>query len=202
MFTGIVQGTGRIARREPRGGDLRLVVAVPPRLATADIEPGESIALSGCCLTVVAAAGETLAFDVSNETLALTTLGGLRDGDRVNLERSLRPSDRLGGHLVAGHVDGVATIAAIAPDARSQRWTLEAPGGLMRYLAAKGSVCVDGVSITVNEVAGNRFGVNLIPHTVAETTFDDRRVGDRVNLEVDLLARYLERLLARPEASA
>jgi riboflavin synthase len=198
MFTGIVQATGRVAGTEKRGGDLRLIVEAPD-FGSEGIPSGDSISVSGCCLTVTEAGSGTLAFDVSNETLSLTTLGGLRAGDRVNLEPALRLSDRLGGHLVSGHVDGVGTIVAIEADARSQRWTIEAPAALARYIASKGSICVDGASLTINAVSGNRFEVNLIPHTVAATTFGDRRTGDRVNLEVDLLARYLERLLANPE---
>jgi len=201
MFTGIVTAIGRVMRSEPRGGDLRLTI-VAPDFDASDVAPGDSIAVSGCCLTMVAPEGDALAFDVSNETLSLTTLGGLKLGDRVNLEPALRLSDRLGGHLVSGHVDGVGTIVSIEPDARSQRWTIEGPRALMRYIAAKGSVCVDGVSLTVNEIDGDRFGVNLIPHTVAATTFGDRGLGDRVNLEVDLLARYIERMLSRPEAGS
>jgi riboflavin synthase len=155
--------------------------------------------VSGCCLTVVAREGDTLAFDISRESLSLTTLGGLGVGDRVNLEKALRLSDRLGGHLVSGHVDGIGSIVSVGSDARSQRWTIEAPPALARYIAAKGSVCVDGVSLTVNTVDGARFGVNLIPHTVEHTTFGDRRAGDRVNLEIDMLARYVERMLATGE---
>ena len=201
MFTGIVQATGTVGSAEVRGGDLRLTIAAP-ELGCANIPPGDSVSVSGCCLTVVASDERTLAFDLSNETLSLTTLGDLRPGDRVNLEPALRLSDRLGGHLVAGHVDGVGTIISIEPDARSQRWTIDAPPALMRYIAAKGSVCVDGVSLTVNEIDGNRFGVNLIPHTVAATTFADRRAGDPVNLEIDLLARYVERMLSPSEAGS
>lgn len=193
MFTGIIQATGRVARIERRGGDVRLAV-VAPVSARADVAAGDSICVSGCCLTVASLDDDAMAFDVSNETLGLTTLGGLREGDAVNLEPALRLSDRLGGHLVSGHVDGLGTIAAIEADARSQRWTLEAPATLIRFIAAKGSICVDGVSLTVNAVEGARFGVNLIPYTVAQTTFGQRRVGDRVNLEVDLLARYVARL--------
>jgi riboflavin synthase len=193
MFTGIIQSTGRVTRSEKRGGDLRFTL-VAPDFDTSDIALGDSIAVSGCCLTVIEREGDTLAFDVSNESLGLTTLGGLGMGDRVNLEKALRLSDRLGGHLVSGHVDGIGTIAGIEPDARSQRWCIAASHGLMRYIAAKGSVCVDGVSLTVNAVDGNEFEVNLIPHTVARTTFADRRAGDRVNLEIDMLARYVERL--------
>ena len=193
MFTGIIQATGTVARKEPRGGDLRLTLHAPD-LGIADVTPGDSIAVSGCCLTVVECAGDALAFDASSETLSLTTLGELGVGDDVNLEKALRLSDRLGGHLVSGHVDGIGRIVAIEPDARSQRWRIAAPRDLLRYIAGKGSVCVDGVSLTVNAVAGDAFEVNLIPHTVAHTTFRDRRAGDRVNLEIDLLARYVERL--------
>lgn len=193
MFTGIVQATGTIAHAEARDGDLRLVVAAP-ELASSGVAPGDSISVAGCCLTVVSIDAAGLAFDVSRETLSLTTLGALRGGDAVNLEPALRLSDRLGGHLVSGHVDGVGTIASIEPDARSQRWSIDSPRPLLRYLAPKGSVCVDGVSLTINAVTGGGFEVNLIPHTVGATTFRDRRVGQQVNLEVDLLARYLERL--------
>ena len=198
MFTGIIQSTGRVTRSERRGGDLRFTLIAPDFDAT-NVALGDSIAVSGCCLTVVEREGDTLAFDVSNESLALTTLGGLGMGDRVNLEKALRLSDRLGGHLVSGHVDGVGTITAIEPDARSQRWRIAASYELMRYIAAKGSVCMDGVSLTVNAVDGNEFEVNLIPHTVEHTTFGDRHPGDRVNLEIDMLARYVERLLAAKE---
>jgi riboflavin synthase len=198
MFTGIIPATGRVTRSEPRGGDLRLGI-VAPEFDTSDVALGDSVAVSGCCLTVVAHEGDTLAFDVSNESLALTTLGDLGVGDRVNLEKALRLADRLGGHLVSGHVDGIGRIVSIQSDARSQRWIIEASPALARYIAAKGSVCVDGVSLTVNTADGARFGVNLIPHTVEQTTFGDRRVGDRVNLEIDLLARYVERLLATGE---
>lgn len=198
MFTGIIQATGRVARLQERGGDLRVSVTAPA-FDVADIRPGDSVAVSGCCLTVVAREGDGLTFDVSAETLHLTTLGGARAGDGVNLEKALRLSDRLGGHLVSGHVDGVGSIATVAPDARSQRWQVMAPSGLMRYIATKGSICVDGVSLTVNAVHDDAFEVNLIPHTVAHTTFAERRAGDHVNLEVDMLARYLERLMTDAE---
>jgi len=194
MFTGIIQGTGTIARSEARGGDLRLTVAAPT-LDFSDVAIGDSVSVSGVCLTAVELGDHAFAVDVSNETLALTTIGGLREGDAVNLEKALRLSDRLGGHLVSGHVDGIGQIVSIEPDARSQRWTIEVPAELARYIAAKGSICVDGVSLTVNTVEGARFSLNLIPHTVEVTTFARRRPGDRVNLEVDMMARYLERLM-------
>jgi len=194
MFTGIIQCTGILARSEPRGGDLRLFIDAP-ELDFSDVAEGDSIAVSGCCLTVVERKNATLAFDVSNETLSLTTLGALKIGDTVNLEKALRLSDRLGGHLVSGHVDGIAHIVSIEPDARSQRWWIEASEELSRYIAAKGSVCLDGVSLTVNDVDGARFSVNLIPHTVEVTTFSQRKPGDALNLEVDMMARYAERLL-------
>jgi riboflavin synthase len=195
MFTGIVQAMGAIVRVEPRGGDTRLVVDTGGLDAT-DVALGDSICVSGVCLTAVAIDATGIAADVSNETLSRTTLGMLKSGDCVNLEKSLRLSDRLGGHLVSGHVDGVGRVVAVESDARSQRWTFEVPPELSRYIAAKGSVCIDGVSLTVNEVASNRFGVNLIPHTIGATTFQHKRIGDAVNIEVDLIARYVERLHA------
>jgi len=195
MFTGIVQAMGAIVRVEPRGGDTRLVVDTVG-LDASDVAIGDSICVSGVCLTAVAIDATGIAADVSNETLSCTTLGTLKSGDCVNLEKSLRLADRLGGHLVSGHVDGVGRVVAVEPDARSQRWTFEVPPELSRYIAAKGSVCIDGVSLTVNEVSSNRFGVNLIPHTIDATTFRDKRIGDAVNIEVDLIARYVERLHA------
>ncbi len=193
MFTGIIEAIGTIVRVEPRGGDTRLVIDTGG-LGASDVAIGDSICVSGVCLTAVAIDAAEIAADVSNETLSCTALGSLKSGDCINLEKSLRLSDRLGGHLVSGHVDGVGRVVAIEADARSQRWTFEVPSGLSRYIAAKGSVCIDGASLTVNEVAANRFGVNLIPHTIGATTFQYKRVGDSVNIEVDLIARYVERL--------
>ncbi|MDY1546907.1 riboflavin synthase [Luteibacter sahnii] len=195
MFTGIIQAVGRIARLEPRGGDVRLVVDTTS-LDMGDVALGDSIAVSGVCLTVVDYGAAHFAADVSNETLSLTSLGARRPGDPVNLEKALRLADRLGGHLVSGHVDGLGKVVSVAPDGRSQRWTFEVPRDLARYIAHKGSVCIDGTSLTVNEVDGQRFGVNLIPHTVEHTTFSARRPGDAVNIEVDVVARYIERLLS------
>ena len=194
MFTGIIEGVGRIAVLEARGGDVRLRVEVGT-LPFAAVQPGESIAVNGVCLTVVEFDAVSFAADASNETLSLTTLGRLQVGAPVNLERAMRPTDRLGGHLVSGHVDGVGRVLAIVEDARAQRWRFAAPAALLRYVAKKGSICVDGVSLTVNEVDADGFEVALIPHTVSHTAFAQTRVGDAVNLEIDLVARYVERLL-------
>ncbi|TCZ82046.1 riboflavin synthase [Lysobacter sp. N42] len=195
MFTGIIEGVGAIASIEPRGGDLRLRVATGT-LPFDEVRLGESIAVNGVCLTVVAFDAASFEADASTETLALTTLGRLAPGSAVNLERAMRPSDRLGGHLVSGHVDGVGAVVSIAADARAQRWRFSAPRPLLRYVAKKGSICVDGVSLTVNEVDDHGFEVALVPHTVAHTAFASTRVGDAVNLEIDLVARYVERLVA------
>lgn len=193
MFTGLVQGTGVVRGAEWHGGDLRLVVEAAVLAAPA---LGDSIAVNGVCLTVVAMEGARLSFDLSRETLERSTLGALRERDVVNLESALRVGDALGGHLVSGHVDGIATVAAIEPDARAHRWRFTLPPELSRFVAAKGSICLDGVSLTVNGVDADGFDVALIPHTMAVTTFGSRRVGDRVNVEIDLVARYLDRLLA------
>lgn len=195
MFTGIIEGVGRLAALEHRGGDVRLTVDVGS-LAFDAAQLGESIAVNGVCLTVIEFDARSFAADASNETLALTTLGALGIGDAVNLERAMRPTDRLGGHLVSGHVDGLGRVERIEPDARAQRWRFSAPPPLLRYIAKKGSICVDGVSLTVNEVDDAGFDVALIPHTVAHTRFAHTQVGDAVNLEIDLVARYVERLLA------
>jgi len=194
MFTGLVQAVGRIEASEARGGDRRLRIGTGP-LDLGDLQPGESIAVSGVCLTVVAFGDAHFEADASNETLALTTLGALAVGAPVNLERALLPTTRLGGHLVAGHVDGLGRVLAIADDGRSQRWRFAAPAPLLRYVAAKGSICVDGVSLTVNAVDGEGFEVNLVPHTIGHTAFASTPVGAAVNLEVDLIARYAEKLL-------
>ena len=194
MFTGIIEAVGTLDRREARGGDARLRIAVGS-LPFADPTLGESIAVNGTCLTVVAFDAGYFEADASNETLALTTLGALGEGAPVNLERAMRASDRLGGHLVSGHVDGVGRVLAVTDDARAQRWRFQAPAALMKYIAQKGSICVDGVSLTVNAVADDTFDVALVPHTVANTAFAATAVGDSVNLEIDLVARYVERLL-------
>jgi len=195
MFTGIIEGLGRLASIEPVGGDVRLHVEVG-NLPFDQVQLGESIAVNGVCLTVIAFDERSFAADASNETLALTTLGKLDAGASLNLERAMRPTDRLGGHLVSGHVDGLGQVLGVVVDARAQRWRFSAPSALLRYIARKGSICVDGVSLTVNDVDDEGFGVALVPHTVANTAFADTRVGDAVNLEIDLVARYVERLLA------
>lgn len=194
MFTGIVQAVGTVHALEERGGDWRLTLDTGA-LDTGDLAPGDSLAVSGPCLTVSERLGPDLAFDVSAETWRRTALADLEPGSRVNLEKALLPTTRMGGHFVAGHVDGVAILRGREPEARSEHFGLELPGGLQRYVAEKGAITVDGVSLTVNEVSGGHFGVNLVPHTLAHTNLGDRHVGDRLNVEVDLLARYLERLL-------
>jgi riboflavin synthase len=193
MFTGIVQDIGRIDSREARAGDIRLTIGVD-RFDLNRIAVGDSICVQGVCLTVTELAGRAFAADVSRETLSLTTLGEMDAGSAVNLEPALRAGDALGGHLVSGHVDGIATVLSTAGDARSQRVTVAAPADLARYIARKGSVTIDGVSLTVNEIEGTSFGVNLIPQTTAVTTLARLAVGTRVNLEVDQVARYVERL--------
>jgi riboflavin synthase len=198
VFTGLVQGVGGLVARESRGGDARLRIAVGT-LPFADGVLGESIAVNGVCLTVAAFDGDGFEADASNETLALTTLGALPVGAALNLERAMRADDRLGGHLVSGHVDGVGHVLRIQPDARAQRWRFAAPRPLLRYVAQKGSICVDGASLTVNAVDDAGFEVALVPHTLAHTAFSRTAVGDAVNLEVDLVARYVERLLTTRE---
>jgi riboflavin synthase len=201
MFTGLIQAVGRLQARELRLGDQRLRFGFGA-LPADDIALGESIAVNGCCLTVVAFDADGFDADVSNESLSLTTLGGLPPGAAVNLERSLLPTTRLGGHLVSGHVDGMGAVQKIWDDGRSQRWRFTAPRAVLRYVAAKGSIAVDGVSLTVNAVDAEGFEVNLVPHTVAHTAFGETAVGAAVNLEVDTIARYVERLLATREDNA
>lgn len=201
MFTGIIQAVGTVARVDAHGGDARLEIAAR-ELALADVAIGDSIAVNGVCLTVVARGNDSFAADVSTETLARTSLGRLRAGGRVNLEKALALGDRFGGHLVSGHVDGLATLRAREGTGRSTQFRLAAPAALAKYIAAKGSVCLDGVSLTVNTVAGAEFDVNVVPHTLAVTTLGEWQVGSEVNLEVDLIARYLERLVLGDNAAA
>ncbi|WP_045770636.1 riboflavin synthase [Xanthomonas albilineans] len=199
MFTGIIEGVGHLAARQPQGGDVRFTFATGS-LPFADVQLGESIAVNGVCLTVIAFDADAFQADASTETLGLTTLGTLAEGAALNLERAMRPTDRLGGHLVSGHVDGLGRVLAIHHDARAQRWRFAAPSALLRYIAKKGAICVDGVSLTVNAVDVDGFEVALIPHTVAHTAFAQTTVGTPVNLEIDLVARYVERLLQGREA--
>ncbi|MCY7355519.1 MAG: riboflavin synthase [Lysobacter sp.] len=196
MFTGLIEGVGRLASRELRGGDARLRIEVG-MLPFTDVALGESIAVNGVCLTVVEFDAMSFQVDASTETLSLTTLGALAEGAAMNLERAMKPTDRLGGHLVSGHVDGIGRATQIWDDARAQRWKFLVPANLSKYIAQKGSICVDGVSLTVNAVDEDSFEVALIPHTVSQTAFANTRVGDAVNIEIDLVARYVERLLQR-----
>ena len=199
MFTGLIQGVGRLRTREARGGDLRFTIDVGT-LPFKDVALGESIAVNGCCLTVVDFDASSFAMDASNETLALTTLGALGEGAALNLERAMQAHERFGGHIVSGHVDGVGRVVDIQPDARAQRWRFAMPQALAKYIAKKGSICVDGVSLTVNEAGEDFFEVALIPHTISHTAFAETRLGDAVNLEIDLVARYVERLLQERKA--
>ena len=194
MFTGIVEGIGTVVASAPRGGDVELLIDAGA-LALAGTQPGDSISVSGACLTVTRLDGSRFAADVSNETLARTSLGARRVGGTVNLERALRAGAALGGHYVTGHVDGLARLVEESDDGRSRRLDFVVPDALARYIASKGSVTLEGVSLTVNEVAGSRFGVNLIPHTRAVTTLGALQVGDSVNLEIDIIARYVARLI-------
>ena len=192
MFTGIIMDVGRVRRVAP-GGDARLEIETALELGS--IALGASIACSGPCLTVTGKGAGWFAVTVSAETVSRTTLGAWQPGTPVNLERALRLGDELGGHLVTGHIDGIATLLQEGPEGDSRRWVVEAPPELARFIASKGSVALDGVSLTVNEVEGSRFGVNLIPHTLTHTTFGSMRAGARLNLAIDLLARYLPRLV-------
>ncbi len=194
MFTGIVQGVGSIRAVEARGGDVTLWIDTGP-VSLAEVQVGGSIAVSGACLTATDLEPHAFAADVSRETLSLTTLGAAVSGTRVNIEKALQAGQALGGHYVTGHVDGVGEVVARHDDARSVRMEFEVPADLARYVARKGSICVDGVSLTVNGVSGRRFDVNLVPHTLEVTTLGGYRPGTRVNLEVDIIARYLERML-------
>ena len=196
MFTGIVQGIGRIVALTPKGGDVELVVDAAP-VSLAGVAVGDSIAVAGACLTATRIDGDRFAADVSNETLARTTLGALKPGSRVNLEKALRAGDPLGGHYVTGHADGLAHVVAAQDDGRSLKLLFDVPAELAASLAPKGSVTLEGVSLTVNEVEGRRFGINLIPHTREVTTLGALRPGDAVNLEIDVIARYVARLVGR-----
>jgi riboflavin synthase len=194
MFTGIIVATGRVTSLAEKGGDLELAIDAAA-LDLGRIAVGDSISVQGACLTVTRMEGTRFHADVSRETLAKTTLGALRPGSRVNLEPSLRAGDALGGHWVSGHVDEVGKLTALVQDARSVRMEFELPAPLMRFVAPKGSICINGVSLTVNKLEGRRFDVNIIPHTHQATTLGELKIDDGVNIEIDVIARYLDRLM-------
>jgi len=198
MFTGIVQGTGRVTAIEPRGGDVTMTFDTGD--VTVDtVAAGDSIAVNGVCLTATQLAQGQFSADVSHETLSVTTLGQWQPGTRINIEKALRAGDGLGGHYVTGHVDGIAVLETREDDARSVRMVFAVPGPLARYIARKGSICVDGVSLTVNAVDGATFAVNLVPHTLDVTILRDYRPGTRVNVEIDIIARYVERMFTEAQ---
>ena len=200
MFTGIIQSVGHIEALQRKNNDLRMTLNTG-KLPVADLALGDSVAVSGVCLTVVEKTAHGFIADVSGETLSRTVAGQWQSGDRVNLELALTPTTRLGGHLVSGHVDGVGEVVKRWSDGRSERFTIKAPAQLAKYIAVKGSISVDGISLTVNAVAGNEFELNIVPHTLQETTMGDYEAGRQVNLEVDIIARYLERLLLGDKAA-
>jgi riboflavin synthase len=200
MFTGIIQAIGEVAAVQHSGGDIRLRINTG-KLSLDDVGLGDSICTNGTCLTVIELPGDGYWADVSVETLNFTTLGKLQTGSRVNLEKALTATDRLGGHIVSGHVDGVGEVVSLEEDARSIRFVIRAPDGLAKYIAHKGSICIDGTSLTVNAVNGAEFELNIIPQTMAETIFGQYRPGSAINLEVDVIARYLERLMLGDKAA-
>ncbi len=200
MFTGIIEATGTIRSMQAKGGDMRLTIATG-KLKMSDVALGDSIAVNGVCLTAIALDNASFSADVSRETLSLTSLANLTQGSHVNLEKALTLQTRLGGHLVSGHVDGLGEVVERHDDARSVRFSIKAPNELAKYIAHKGSVTVDGTSLTVNKVNGAVFELNIVPHTLQETIMADYHVGTKVNLEVDLIARYLERLLLGEKAA-
>lgn len=200
MFTGIISAIGDIASLEERGGDVRLTIR-SGNLNLTDVQLGDSIACNGTCLTAVELTGEGFVADVSVETLNLTTIGNWQTGSRINMEKAMQATDRFGGHIVSGHVDGIGEVVALEEDARSWRFRLRAPREIAKYIAHKGSITVDGTSLTVNIVEGAEFELNIVPHTMQHTVMGDYKVGTKVNLEVDLVARYLERLLLGDKAA-
>ncbi|MDC3261556.1 riboflavin synthase [bacterium] len=200
MFTGIISAIGDIAQLEQRGGDVRLTIR-SGNLSLADVQLGDSIACNGACLTAVELTGEGFVADVSVETLNLTTIGNWQTGSRINLEKAMQASDRFGGHIVSGHVDGIGEVISLHEDARSWRFRIRAPRDLAKYIAHKGSITVDGTSLTINKVEGAEFELNIVPHTMTHTVMGDYQVGTKLNLEVDLVARYLERLLLGDKAA-
>ena len=200
MFTGIIQAIGTIAALEPKGQDVRVWVQTG-KLDLSDVQLGDSIAVNGVCLTAVELTGDGFWADVSGETLSRTTFAALQKGSQANLEKALTPTTRLGGHLVSGHVDGIGEIISRKTEGRSERFVIRAPNALAKYIAEKGSICVDGISLTVNGVRGTEFELNIVPHTLVETTMSEFKTGTQVNLEVDIIARYLERLLLGDKAA-
>ncbi len=198
MFTGIIEGLGRIKKIEPVGGDMRLHVDVGS-LDMSDVQLGDSIAVNGVCLTAIEFDNQHFVADVSNETIALTSLKDLATGSEVNLEKALLPTTRLGGHLVSGHVDGLGEVLAIKEASRSIQLIIRAPEELKHYIAMKGSICIDGISLTVNKITNKDFEINIVPHTQQRTIIKNYKPGTKVNLEVDLIARYLERLLMKQD---
>jgi riboflavin synthase len=200
MFTGIISTIGNVVGLESRGGDVRLTIETGS-LSLADVSLGDSIACNGACLTAVELTGQGFIADVSVETLSLTTIGNWNAGSRINLEKAMQATDRFGGHIVSGHVDGIGEVVALEGDARSWRFRLRAPRDIAKYIAQKGSITVDGTSLTVNVVEGSEFELNIVPHTMLHTVIGDYKVGTKVNLEVDLVARYLERLLLGDKAA-
>ena len=200
MFTGLIQDAGRLRRLEMHQGDGRLSIDFV-RLDSKQIRLGDSIAVNGVCLTAVVLNDQGFSVDISAETLSCTTLGMLQPGHRVNLELALLPTTRLGGHLVSGHVDGIGEIVSQRQVARSMRFEVRPPAALMRYIVEKGSICIDGISLTINTITTDRFTINIVPHTLSSTTLQDVTSGHRVNLEVDLIARYVERLLSVDDTS-
>jgi riboflavin synthase len=196
MFTGIIIATGRVVSLAEKGGDLEMGIDAAA-LEDSRMALGDSVSVQGACLTVARKQGTSFFADVSRETLAKTTLGSLGPGSKVNLEPSLRAGDALGGHMVSGHVDAVGTLRTLVEDGRSWRMQFELPESLMRFVATKGSICVNGVSLTVNAVDGRSFDVNIIPHTLEVTTLGDLEAGDGVNIEIDMIARYMDRLMPR-----
>lgn len=201
MFTGIILAVGSIAAVQAKGGDCRLKIA-SGKLSLTGCQLGDSIAVNGVCLTAVELGEHYFCADVSNETLSRTSLKQAKSGMAVNLELAMMPSSRLGGHIVSGHVDGIGKVVEKMPDGRSIRFKFKAPDNLAKYIAEKGSICINGISLTVNSVDGAFFMVNIVPHTLQETTLGQTNVGDEVNLEVDLLARYLERLMQGDAAAS
>jgi riboflavin synthase len=196
MFTGIIQATGSITSIEPKGDDSRFVFNTG-NIDMSDMALGDSVAVNGACLTIIEKEINSFVADLSKETLDLTTFSELEQGSRVNLEKAMMLSDRINGHMVSGHVDGIGKVTDTFDEGRSVRYSIEVPDNLVKFISKKGSVTVDGVSLTVNEVNKNTFSINIIPHTLSETIFSEYDIGTRVNIEVDLIARYLDQLIVK-----